>query len=243
MPYLGINGMGTYSLGDALTVVKSILRDTTALSDARLLSDDEIVHAIHRAENRYSEDKPREKVYDIVGDGTAWASLPADYIPEFSAIIRMESPVDNTPPSWVDNRDYILTTHGVNSTPMIRWTRIFPAVGDVVRLYYYTDRAYGTTASNTTILDKDHYALCDLAVSYCAADIGNKYARAHEPILGADTVDYGGKSQNWVAIADHYLKRYETAVEAQVKYGSGFLNWDVQPMPTRDYLFHRKMTR
>jgi hypothetical protein len=243
MPYNGINGMGTYSLGDALTVVKSILRDTTALADARLLSDDEIVNCIHRAENRYSEDKPREKVYDITGDATAWASLPEDYIPEFSAIIRMESPIDNTPPSWVDSRDYILTTHGANSTPKIRWTRVYPAVGEIVRLYYYTDRFYGAAANGTTILDKDHFALCDLAVSYCAADIGNKYARAHEPILGADTVDYGARGQNWVSISEHYLKRYEDAVGDGVKYGSSFLNWDVQPFPTRDYLFHRKMSR
>ena len=126
---------------------------------------------------------------------------------------------------------------------MIRWTRIFPAVGDTVRMYYYTDRSYANVATNSTILDKDHFAVCDLAVSYCAGDIGNKYARAHEPILGADTVDYGSKSQNWVAIAEYYLKRYESAVGDSVKYASNFMNWDVQPMPTRDYLFHRKMTR
>lgn len=239
--------MGSYSTANVLASAKAVLRDTTATADARLLSDSEITENISKATYRYSHDRPLEKIGALTADGTIYLNLPSDFTDGFSGIVHLESPLDHIPPQWVDSRDYLIVQGTTNSAVQrIRWTRIAPTSGDNLRLYYTTHRTYSATAANTTVLDHDHFAVVDLVVAMCAGDIGNKYARAHEPILGADTSDYGSKSKEWADIADLYLKRYRDGVgvaEGEKPHASNWINWDSQPDPSRDYLFHRKMTR
>lgn len=239
--------MGSYSTANVLASVKAVLRDTTATADARLLTDAEITENITKGTYRYSHDRPLEKVVTLTANGTIYTDLPAEFTDGFSSILRLESPLDHIPPQWVDARDYIIQ-HGDSNTAAhkIRWTRVAPTSGDSIRLYYTTHRAYAANANQTTVLDHDHFPVVDLIVSICAGDIGNKYARAHEPILGADTVDYGSKSKEWADIAAMYMERYRAGIgvsENEKPAASSFINWDSQPDPSRDYLFHRKMTR
>ena len=72
-----------------------------------------------------------------------------------------------------------------------------------------------------------------------------KYARAHEPVLNADITNYQDRARVWADIARRYEQRYRDAVRVTdtPKAASQFLNWDVNPSPAREYIFHRKENR
>jgi hypothetical protein len=235
--------MATYTTTDARNQVKRVLRDESAVTDERLLIDGNVDVFVTQAAARYSLDNPRQVAEDITADGTSVMALPSGWVSDFSDILSIESPLDQQPPMYLDRRDweFYQTPSGLK----VRWTRLFQPSGRVVRVLYTATRAYNASAASTTIPDNHHFAVCDLAVSICADAISMKYARAHEPVLNADITNYQDRARVWADIARRYEQRYRDAVRVTdtPKAASQFLNWDVNPSPAREYIFHRKENR
>ena len=223
--------MATYTTAAALTQVYRRLRDTADTADQQLLTDTEIGDLIRQATTRYSIDRPCETVADLSGDGTRYLSLPVAFEDGFSVIHSIEYPIDDDPPAYLDPRDVdFYRTPAVGGEPptpaalKLRCSWALPTGSANVRLVYTTRRTLGATTADTTVLDRDFDALCDLATAGCCDAIAQKYARTHEPILGASAMAPRDKADVWASRAKRYEARYRDAMGPPL--ASVVVNWD-----------------
>jgi hypothetical protein len=230
--------MATFTEDDVVNQVWKLLRDYGSSTDQQLLTDTEIKDFLHSAERIYSNIRPREHVFEDPATGTHYLTIVTTgvdaYEEGFSSINFVETPIDQFPRTLVDARDYY-----VEKTPSVLrlvWEADMPPVNQVVRLSISKSRTYDSVAANTTVLDSDHYAVCDLTASICADAIAAKYARTSEPSFNADAVNYRTRTQEWQSIAKRLWSRWEAHMgigsggEGSMAAGpaaSAWVNWDL----------------
>lgn len=181
--------------------VAAILQDAgKALSlDNR---DDCIRQAI---EQRYSKDRAREIVSDSAGDGTSDIDLPgiegSAFEEGFSRILEIEFPIGQVPPVLLEDGDwqYYRTPAGKK----VRFLSTQPAVDQSIR-FTWTVRH---KADGTTVLS-DFDAVCDYSASLAFAMIAAKFAQTGDATIGADSVNYRTKSQEYMGLSKAAAQRY-----------------------------------
>lgn len=227
--------MATYTEADAVERVWLLLRDYGETVTEQLLTDTEVKKiGIRGAEAFYSRQRPRVIVADLVADGTRFLALPVGFAEGVSVVRSIESPVDLIPAQMYDDRDWYIEQTG--SGYRIVFTGGFaPSNATTVRVVYTAGRVLAPAAGNTTILDSDFVAFCDLAASICADAIAAKFARTSEPAFNADVVNYRSRVQEWRDIAKRLWERWEQAMGIAGSAGaaggtgpaSAWANWDL----------------
>jgi hypothetical protein len=243
--------MGTYTTADALMQVYRRLRDTADTAEAQLLTDTEIEDFIGQAVTRYSADRPCEMVADLDSLGTRYIGLPADFEEGFSVVRSIEYPIDDDLPSYLDSRgvDYYRTPAvvgppAVPSALKLRSSWAVPSGTANIRIVYTGRRVLDAVAANTTVLDRDFDAVCDLAVSTCCDTIAQKYASTISPILGGSAGAPRDKADVWASRARRYEARYRDAMGPPL--ASAVINWDSHPSwwsPSGSWLNHPNLRR
>lgn len=230
--------MATKVLGDALTRVYRTLRDLGDDLTHQLLGNEEMLAYIDQATTRYSGDRPLEVVADVVSDGSSHLNLPEGYEDGFSLIRSIEYPIEDSPLTWLDPRDWAIYQSPAGSDLWLR--EVIPS-GDSARVTFTGRRSFGDEAADTTVPDADFDAVCDLAISNCCDAIAQHFARASSPVLAADRVDYKSKCDEWAGRAKRYEARYRLAIGPSM--GSATINWDSSPSFRGDWLAHRRRRR
>jgi len=173
--------------------------------------------AITQAVKRYSKDRPRELVTDLVGAGSAYLTLPTgpsnppeQFEDGFSIVRAIEFPVGNLPPTYLDGEDWLLyrTPTGLK----IALTTLVPQAADTLRVTWTLRHNPGTSGQEavaTTVPDADFEAVCDLAASFCCDKLSAVYARTNDSTITADAVNYRTKAQEYASIAKQFKKRYD----------------------------------
>lgn len=235
--------MATYTRDDAIAQVVRVLRDYGDTAAKQELTDSEITSFLVAALARYSIDRPREVVVDVTADGTRYTALPAGFIDGSSLLVRVER--QEAPDFYAcDPRTYALYRAPTGLT--LRWLDgTEPAAAATVRIAYTAGRALGTLATDTTVLDADFYALCDLAVSLCCAALAQKYARTAEPLLNSGVVAYRTKAQEWDGRATAYRTAYREHMgsSAGTAPAGAAVNWDTRSTSGADWLTHPRWGR
>ena len=231
--------MATHTLTEAVAQVRRLLRDQS--TTVPLIADTDLQAMIGQAVQRYSNDRPLVTVEDLTADGAAETALPDDWQEGFSVLRQVEYPVDQTPPCVLDPRSWTLWDGLTGRT--ILWLDERPAAGATVRLTYTRQRVLAAQAKDTTVPDADWYAVCDLAASIAADALAARYAQTSEPVLGADTVNYRSKQQEWAAIARRLEARYAAALGNVPRAASDWVNWDTLSSERQDWLWHRRALR
>ncbi len=222
--------MGSYTETDVVTRVWMTLRDYGQTATQQLLTDTEVTTLGTRgAEPIYSRVRPRQVIADLTADGTNYLALPAGFIDGFSTLALVESPPDKVPASIIDPRDYYVGRSGSGALRIV-FVNVVPGNGDTVRIAYGAQRVMAAVAGNTTVLDSDFTAFCDLASSICADAIAAKFARTSEPVINADAVNYRSRTQEWRDIAKRLWDRFEMAMGGAdpAAPASAWANWDMR---------------
>lgn len=163
---------------------------------------------------RYSKDRPREVVDDIQGNGTNLLPLPGgvgdgdagddtDVFEEgYSTIRLIEFPTGQLPPSLVLDEDWqMYRTPGGLKIMLISTA---PQVTDTVRITWTARHL----ADGSTVPDPDFEAVCDYAAGLCYEALAGIYAQTGDSTIGADSVNYRTKSQEYLGLAKAAKKRY-----------------------------------
>lgn len=159
---------------------------------------------------RYSKDRPREVVDDINGTGASLLPLPggggdgdSDVWEEGYSVVRsIEFPTAQIPPSLVLDEDWqMYRTPAGMKIMMIADT---PAVSDTVRITWTARHL----ADGSTVPDPDFEAVCDYAAGLCYEALAGIYAQTGDSTIGADSVNYRTKSQEYLGLAKAAKKRY-----------------------------------
>jgi len=237
--------VGTHTQADAVTRVYRLLQDVGATAASQLLVDEQIEDFVADAERRYSADRPLRRVEDVQVGSDGTAPLPTGWVEAFSTLDEIEYPIGDSPRSALDARSWerllipVTGDDGATEEERIVFDSDGPVEGESLRIRYTALRAI----ADGNVPDGDFGALCLLAASMCADTIAAKFASTSAPVLGADTVNYQSKSQEWRSMADRLFRRYLDSMGLRDLAGGGAsgasggssaapagsrVNWDVR---------------
>ena len=183
------------SLADFRIQVDAWIQDT-----AQKLTPADKDLAITTAVDMYSRHKPRQKVAILTGDGTAFAfAVPTDWVEDVSSPISIEHPVDQQQPQYLDESDYTVRRDPATGKLRIHFYSLTLPTGE--RAYLTYGIGHAVSAQTDTVPAADRLAVSKLAGAGCALQLAALYAQTSDPTMGADTVNYRTKSQDYLALA------------------------------------------
>lgn len=178
-------------------LTKGLVKD-----DSGKLSDPaDYEQGIAAALKRYSKHRPRVAVADLPGTGGNDLDLPADWLPDFSAVTSCEYPVGNVPATLLDRDLWQLY-----STPAVTRLRLLaaqPGATETVRI------TYTILHDEASVPESDLDALACLAAANCLRQLAAAFGQTSDPIIQADVVNYRSKSDEFRRLADSLEKQYK----------------------------------
>jgi hypothetical protein len=180
----------------------------SALQDAagKLAAADRDAMLVQAILQRYSKDRPRVMVTDVVSTGVSDLPLPtgdvAKFEDGFSEVMQMEYPVGDVPENIVLPENWYMYRSPSGLT--VRLLSETPPSGDSVRLTWSARHA----DDGTTVPDQDFDAVCDYAAALGFEALAAVYAQTGDASISADTVNYRTKGQEYLALAKAARKRY-----------------------------------
>lgn len=186
-----------------------MLADVHALFEDRVRDVDDAIdmaqreRAIAAAVARYSADRPLKLVRDITGDGGNQLTPPAEWVEDFSKLIRVEYPIGQYPIRWLPTEGY-----GVYRAPAgekLAFTSA-PAAGDDVRVTF-TGRQI-LTDDEDTVAPGARAALAAYAVADALEQLAARHAADGTPTIDADAVDHNSKADRYRRLAAAQRKQY-----------------------------------
>lgn len=181
----------------------------------------DIISALEAAVDRYSKDKPREKLHVITGDGTNRYALPSDWESKFSTISYIEFPAgDNAlnDPSLLDAVEYLVWEDASGEELQFRLRDI--NTGSVAWMKYTLRHTLDATTN--TVPDSAFEAVSFLGTGYAALDIAAQSIRNRgSSEAGGQIINFRTSSDMYKSFASEMIKMYyqrigASADEAQI---------------------------
>ena len=217
--------------------VSAIVQD-----DASFISAGELDIYVDTALEQVNKDRPNRLPTDISGDGTQDYALTSAFEKGFSDIVTVETPAGESPPRFRPRDDdwfiYEDPTKAAGSQLRLRFNESTPQTGETIRVVIRTP--YVLTDLVTT-LDPISF----LAVKYKASELyfkalGARFAQTTDSTIAADAVDYGGRSQNYLFLAERFRNNYNSVIglNEEVKAAQAMGELDIRFAHGEDMLFH-----
>jgi hypothetical protein len=199
------------------TTFEKVRRRIHDLSATNPLAEDYTVleEAINAALTRYSQDRPREIVEDITGNGESYYALTgagkvvASWSDGTSQIRSIDYPAsavaDNVDPRWLDP-DLDWRYYRDETVLYLRFISHSPAASETARITYTAPHTHSTTADTVPAGDLD--ALCDLAAHYACLALATKAAASQDSVIAADSTNYRDGQLRFKQQAEAWFKSY-----------------------------------
>lgn len=189
-------------IDDYITLVTDLVRD-----DAGKASPDQIAAAIGLAVERYSLDRPVEKVEDLANVAGMLLALPAGWEGDFSALRSIEYPLGQVPPAIISADRWALyrDTDGLR----IMLIDALP-VGSTVRVTYTTRHRVAVDAD--TISSAHREAVAKYAAALLCDQLAAFYANDTDSTIHAGLAQGQTKSQAYAARGRDYRKQFLDAL-------------------------------
>ena len=199
-----------FTLDEVRADVRMELQD-----DKPFFSADEVDKAILLALRRVNRDRPLTEVTEFVGDGTQEYDVPAAYVKGFSQVKSIEHPAGEIPPKILDNDLDWIEYENPTTDPVSRiifLTRTPDATEDI-RVTITRPHDLTNDAATSTVDDQNTYqAIIYKALSNIFRAKGSKFLESNDPVIGADTVDFGAKGQSFLFLAGEWNAEYKSVV-------------------------------
>ena len=179
------------ALADYQTLVTSYVRD-----DAGKISNGDRDAAIESARQRYSLDRPRTAVEDLIAPAGNLLDLPAGWQAEFSRLVGIEFPIGSVPPAQISNEAIQLYQTPAALKIMLRDA---PGAGATLRASYTIRHLLD--AGNDTIPLHHRELVASLAAANALEQLAAHYSNESDSTIGADAVEHRSKAQEYAARA------------------------------------------
>lgn len=198
--------------------------------------------AIAAAVERYSQDRPRDKVEDINGQGTQALALPAGWQADFSVLRSLEYPVGNVPPTVLAQDSYGLYLAPAGQSIQLR--AVIPIGVANVRATYTIRHQVG--AAVDTIPQQHREVVACWATAILCDQLASFYSGQTDTTMQADAVDHKSKAGEYAARARGFRKRYldELGIDVRRNVAAGaVVNLDRMDSRGEDRLFKQSRYR
>lgn len=186
------------ALADLRILVDAMVRDDTGV-----IASGDRDGAIALAVVRYSEDRPLALVVDGVAPGGQRLTLPAEWQPDVSRLVAIESPVGEVPPAQISTEDWRLYRGAAGDEVQLQAA---VAAGTTVRYRITVPHTLGETTDTMPLRDRE--AVAAWAAALLLDQLAALYAGHRDPTIQSDRVDWGSKSGDTAKRAASMRKRY-----------------------------------
>lgn len=200
---------------------------------------------------RYSDDRPREIVVDVSGDGGNYYEINTtsfiEWVEGFSRIIKIEYPAatiaSDEAPTYLEDEDWRDDYYAAGKR-YLYLPNHSPSASETMRITYAAPYVFSAPTGEeieASVPSQDFYAVCKLSAGYCCYALAAKYGQSMDPTLGADVVNYAQKSDFYERRGDKFVALYEEHMGIQEGTApAGVISeWDVET----PYIFHGRKTR
>lgn len=123
-----------------------------------------------------------------------------------------------------------------------------PAVGtlqDVELIRVLVTTPHTVTSTSNTLSQDDFMAVIYKTLVFIFRSLAARFAQTTESTIGADAVDYGGRTQNYLFLAERYETQYKqmTGLGGKIKFAQAFAETDIVFSHGEDFLYHPKRRR
>lgn len=219
------------TLTDLQTLTTALVRD-----DAGKIATADRDSAIALAVSRYSKDRPRVLVEDLVSAGGKLLDLPAGWEPDFSAIQSLEYPIGDAPPTLLALGTYELY-QGPAATQILLVDGL--AAGAQVRARYTVQHV--ATLATYTLPAIDAEPVASYAAAILCDQLASLYSNDTDSSIQADAVDHTSKAREFAFRAKTLRKRYydELGIAPKRNVAAGVVvDMDLPDSRGRDRLTH-----
>lgn len=202
--------------------------------DTHELTPDDVEAGIAFAVSRYSKDRPRSIVEDVVTPGGQFVPLPASWVGGFSEIQQMEYPIGSTPLELIEDYDIYQAPAGEE----IFIGHTLPD-GVTVRVTFSAFHALSATVDTIPVADRE--ALACYAAAHCCEQLASLFSGDSDSSIQADSVDHAGAGARFSRRADKLRQRYfdELGIEPKRNQAAGVVvDMDLPDSLGRDRLLH-----
>lgn len=220
------------------------LTDDLVRDDSGKITAADRDEAIARAVARYSGDRPRVKVEDLVAADANLLPLPAGWVSEFSALRSIESPVGEVPPRLLDQDRYGLYQEAGQSAPNKIMLLDGVALGATLRVAYSARHALDP--STDTIRPDDREAVCAWAAALLLDQLAALFSGDSYSAIQADSVDHGSKAGEYARRAAALRRHYHNllGIDEKKSVPAGvFVNLDQYDSRGQDRITHPRRYR
>lgn len=209
------------------------IRNSISDPESRL-TDTIIQTQLDAAVREFSRKRPRQRLAEITGDTTKEYSTPTGWVVDFSAIGKLEYPIDQFPPTFLDERDDYELRRTADDTEKIAFVEAL-GVTEKFRIAYTTMH---TVDDTTDSVPSTYYNLVvKMGTIGCLRWLATFYAQTSDPTILADVVNYRSKSGEFTSLADARQKEVDKELsDAAIAY----VEWDLLMAWRQDRLFHPK---
>jgi hypothetical protein len=168
---------------------------------------------ILEAVKEFSKLRPYKRVAKLTGDGNAFFSLPSDWDNDFSWIRELEYPIDQQPPSFIEDKKYKVDQLDTGWVCRF-YGEYYPNINQDFYLRYVIP--HSITNNSSTISDRYKDAVANLAASISCQAIAEKYGHTAESSLDADVINYRTKGDEFASRSKELKKMFDRMVEPDV---------------------------
>lgn len=160
---------------------------------------------------RYSTDRPRVAVAELVGTGSPYLDLPTEWVAGFSRLEAVEFPARENPPAYLDDHSY-RTVRKVSDVAVEQiLLGATPVATQFVRLTFTAPWPMPTaTAADDKVDDVAFYAVTALAASYCCMHLAAEASRDRAGALSTVIVQGRDRAESLRRAADRYEAVYNS---------------------------------
>jgi hypothetical protein len=201
------------ALSDFQSIVDDLLRD-----DAGHITTTQRDTAITTALARYSKDRPRQKVEDIVAPGGNLLPLPVAWEADFSQVQSLEYPIGNVPPAIINAQGYELYT---SPNEVLIMVRDGFGINVNIRATFTITHMLSDIADTVPLGDRE--AVCCLAAASLCDQLAGLYSGDSDSTIQADSVNHQSKAGEFASRARALRKRYldELGIDAKKNVAAG----------------------
>lgn len=200
-----------FTLDKIKTRVRARVQD-----DAGFSTPFEVDEHIDTALQQVDKDSPFLTLVDIVADDTQDYALPSTFLRGFNDIRDVEVPAGENPPLFRSRDDewfiYEDPTKPAGQQMRLRFRTLTPRTlsSDIIRVTIVGPHAVTDT---TSTLDPNQFLG---AVYFASAEVfralAARFGQSTDPSIAADAVDYAGKTQSFLFLAERADRRYKEII-------------------------------
>jgi hypothetical protein len=196
--------MPTKTLNDARSIVSGLIQDQAGKLDttARNL-------AIRNAVELHSMNVPAVKYQIVTGVSNKTSRTPTGWSDTISQIVKIEFPINQRPPIYLEEEDFEVIRAATASTPFrILFKTFVPGATSPFGVIFTAPHKLGITANQNTIPDNHIVAVANLAASIACQQLAAFYSQSGDSLINADSVNNQSKLPNYLQISKVYLTYY-----------------------------------